>query len=86
MNPSMHGAFVQFGPHGNEGDGVHLTDREVQVLECVAEGLTNKEAGHLLQVTEGTIKTHLLRIYEKLGANDRTEAVVKAFRLRLISL
>jgi DNA-binding NarL/FixJ family response regulator len=52
-----------------------LTPREVEVLGCVARGLSNAETGRVLFITEATVKTHLLRAFEKLGVNDRTAAV-----------
>jgi two-component system NarL family response regulator len=55
-----------------------LTSREVGVLELVAKGMSNKEIGAALFVSETTIKYHLKNIYSKLGANDRTEAALLA--------
>jgi len=56
-----------------------LSQRELQVLELVAQGSTNREAANLLFVSEATVKTHLLHIYAKLGVNDRAAAVAIAF-------
>jgi DNA-binding NarL/FixJ family response regulator len=61
-----------------------LTRREVELLQLVALGRNNSEAGHTLLVSEGTVKADLHRIMSKLGANDRTSAVAEAFRRRLI--
>ena len=55
-----------------------LTPREVEVLGCVARGLSNAETGRALFISEATVKTHLLRAFEKLGVNDRTAAVTAA--------
>ncbi|MFD7922042.1 response regulator [Streptomyces sp. NPDC059740] len=55
-----------------------LTDREVDVLNAVADGLTNAEIGRRLVIAEATVKTHLLRLFAKLDVNDRTRAVVVA--------
>jgi DNA-binding NarL/FixJ family response regulator len=55
-----------------------LTDRETDVLEAVADGLTNAEIGRRLVIAEATVKTHLLRLFAKLDVNDRTRAVVVA--------
>ncbi len=55
-----------------------LTAREVEVLRLVAEGLSNSQIGTRLVISEATVKTHLLRLYEKLGVNDRTRAVTLA--------
>jgi DNA-binding NarL/FixJ family response regulator len=63
-----------------------LTDREVEVLQCVARGLSNAQVGRELHIGEATVKTHLLRAFEKLGVTDRTAAVAAAFRAGLIDL
>lgn len=55
-----------------------LTPREVQVLEQVARGLSNAQVGAALFIGEATVKTHLLRIFAKLGVDDRTRAVTVA--------
>ena len=52
-----------------------LSAREVEVLGQVARGRTNAEIGHLLHISEATVKTHLLRTFNKLGVSDRTAAV-----------
>jgi DNA-binding NarL/FixJ family response regulator len=55
-----------------------LTPREVEVLGQVARGLSNAEIGRALFIGEATVKTHLLRVFEKLGVSDRTAAVTVA--------
>jgi DNA-binding NarL/FixJ family response regulator len=55
-----------------------LTAREIQVLGCVARGLSNPDTGRELFISEATVKSHLLRIFEKLGVADRTAAVTTA--------
>jgi DNA-binding NarL/FixJ family response regulator len=65
---------------------IDLTEREVEVLGCMAKGLTNKEIGALLGRTEGTIKVHVLHILQKLEASDRTEAVTLALQRGIIHL
>ena len=55
-----------------------LTPREVEVLGAVAMGLSNAEIGRELFIGEATVKTHLLRIFAKLGVDDRTRAVTVA--------
>lgn len=57
---------------------VALSAREVQVLGCVAKGMTNIDIGRELHISEGTVKTHLLRAFGKLGVSDRTAAVTTA--------
>ncbi|MEV1006358.1 response regulator transcription factor [Streptomyces sp. NPDC049881] len=63
---------------------VALTARETQVLDAVADGLSNAEIGKRLVIGEATVKTHLLRIFAKLDVNDRTHAVVTAMSQGLI--
>lgn len=61
-----------------------LTRRETDVLVLVAEGLSNRAIGRRLHLTEGTVKSHLARIYTKLGVDSRTAAVAAATGLGLI--
>lgn len=61
-----------------------LTDREINVLLQVANGLSNHEISEALFVTEATVKTHVTRILSKLGLRDRTQAVVFAYETGLI--
>jgi DNA-binding NarL/FixJ family response regulator len=63
-----------------------LTQRELQVLELVARGATNREVAARLQVSEATVKTHLVHAFGKLGVSDRTAAVTTALERRLIRL
>jgi DNA-binding NarL/FixJ family response regulator len=61
-----------------------LTPREVQVLAQVARGLSNAEIGRTLHIGEATVKTHLLRVFAKLGVDDRTLAVTVAMERGLL--
>jgi DNA-binding NarL/FixJ family response regulator len=61
-----------------------LSRRETQVLGLVATGLTNAEIGRELFISETTVKTHLLRIFGKLGVSDRTAAVTTALSRGLL--
>jgi len=63
-----------------------LTPREEQVLHLLAEGMSNKEIGAHLHLTEGTVKNYVSTIISKLQANDRTHAVVTALRHGLVGL
>ncbi len=63
-----------------------LTPRESEVLQLLAEGLTNKAIAHQLEISDHTVKFHVNAIMGKLGAQSRTEAVVQATRLGLILL
>jgi NarL family two-component system response regulator LiaR len=61
-----------------------LTAREVEVLQLLAFGHTNKDIAEQLFISPDTVKTHLEHIFDKLGTSDRTAAVAEALRRRLI--
>jgi DNA-binding NarL/FixJ family response regulator len=63
-----------------------LSPRELEILGAVARGLSNKEIGRRLYVSEATVKTHLLRVFGKLGVDDRTAAVTVALERGIIRL
>jgi len=63
-----------------------LSRREMQVLRLMAKGTTNKEIGHMLSISQGTVKTHAYRIFQKLDVRDRTEAVTTALQLGIFVL
>lgn len=64
--------------------GPVLTEREVEILELLAEGIANKEMARRLMVSEATVKSHLSHIYTKLGVDNRAGAVAKAIEQRII--
>ena len=61
-----------------------LTDRELEILQLVAEGLSNQEVSKQLYLSANTVKTHLRNLYGKLGVNSRTQAVAKARGLGIV--
>jgi DNA-binding NarL/FixJ family response regulator len=71
------------GPPSGRPSGP-LSQRELEVLELVADGSTNRDAAARLFISEATVKTHLLNIYAKLGVGDRAAAVAEAFRRGLL--
>lgn len=66
-------------------DAIALTSREIDVLGLVGRGLTNGQIGRALLISEATVKTHLLRVFAKLGVDDRTAAVTTAISMGIIS-
>ena len=66
--------------------GDPLTEREVEVLKRIAEGDRNRDIGKRLAISEETVKVHVKRIMDKLGAKDRTQAVAIAIRRGVITL
>ncbi|MDX1993836.1 MAG: response regulator transcription factor [bacterium] len=63
-----------------------LTDRELEVLTCAARGLTNKQIGQQLFISDRTVQGHLQNIYQKMNVTTRTEAVTLALKHGLIML
>ena len=63
-----------------------LSAREIEVLQLVARGSSNKEVGQALHISTATVKTHLIHIYNKLGVADRTSAVTTALERGIITL
>ena len=63
-----------------------LTARELEVLELVARGATNRDVGCALHVSEATVKSHLIHAFTKLGVSDRTAAVTTALERGLLHL
>jgi DNA-binding NarL/FixJ family response regulator len=66
--------------------GESLTDRELEVLRLAARGLTNKQIGHDLDISDRTVQNHLANIYAKLGVASRTEAVTAGLQRGLFRL
>lgn len=61
-----------------------LTPRELDILEAIAAGLSNREIGERLHVSENTVKTHSSRVFDKLGVQRRVQAVVRGREMGLI--
>jgi len=65
-------------------ESLGITPRELEILELIAAGLSNKEIAERVYVSENTVKTHSSRVFDKLGARRRTQAVQLGKELRLI--
>jgi DNA-binding NarL/FixJ family response regulator len=84
IHPALAKAFldeVRFMPRD---DGYPLSPREAQILQHIASGSSTKEVARDLGISSHTVKTHLERIFDKLGANDRAQAVAIALRMGLV--
>ena len=80
-------AFVIAAGNADDQDIVEsLTSREIQVLELLAEGRSNKAIGHRLGISDQTVKFHVAAIAGKLGAVNRTDAVRRAIRQGIVSV
>jgi two-component system NarL family response regulator len=66
--------------------GSDLTARELEVLEQIVRGKSNKEIGSLLNISEATVKSHINNILSKLGVNDRTQAATTALQRGIVHL
>jgi len=82
LAPSVAGRLIK---QVRRGPDSALSPREVEVLRLVAAGTTNRETARRLLISEATVKTHLLHLYEKLGVNDRAAAVSEAYQRGLLS-
>jgi DNA-binding NarL/FixJ family response regulator len=84
------GASVNDRPNGFERPPGEvqsvLTDRELEILQIIAKGLSNNEAAKVLGLSKATIRTHLEHIYEKLDVTNRVEAVTEGIRQGIINL
>jgi DNA-binding NarL/FixJ family response regulator len=86
--PHGHGAHVQQLPLGSPARrrSDELSPREEEVLQLIADGLAPNEVAERLYISPRTVKNHLASAYAKLGARDRTDAVLRAVRRGIIRL
>jgi DNA-binding CsgD family transcriptional regulator len=68
------------------GAAAHLTERELEILRLVADGLSVKQVASRLALSPRTVESHLGKLYRKLGARNRVQALSRAASLRLIDL
>jgi two-component system nitrate/nitrite response regulator NarL len=85
IHPQLTKTFIEEVQHADEAPATTpLSKREREILQMVANGSTTKEVARDLGISPHTVKTHLERIFEKLGANDRAQAVAIAIRTGLV--
>ena len=77
-------APVDFVRDERKVESLGLTPRELEMLELIASGLSNKEIAQRVNVSENTVKTHANRVFSKIGARRRTQAVQLGKEMRLI--
>jgi len=73
-----------FLPNEQKREDLGITKRELDVLELIAQGMSNREIAEKLYVSENTVKTHSSRVFDKLGAQRRTQAVQLGKELGLL--
>ena len=85
LSPEVTGRILQaIGSGKGISSEVELSKREMEVLECLSEGMTSAQVASQLFISENTVKTHVRHILEKLEASNRAEAVSRAIQLGLI--
>jgi DNA-binding NarL/FixJ family response regulator len=72
-------------PTAGPNDRLRLTEREAQILQLLVTGRTNRQIGAELRIRAGTVRTHLSKLYRKLGVTTRTQAAVRAVEFGLTS-
>jgi two-component system, NarL family, response regulator LiaR len=77
-------AYEPFIPNQQKRADLSITPRELEVLELIARGMSNREIAAKLYVSENTVKTHSSRVFDKLGARRRTQAVQLAKEFGLL--
>lgn len=71
-------ALEKFADSTNEAPQKSLTERQIEIVKCIAEGLSNKQIAYKLNLTEGTVKVHITVILKVLNVKNRTSAVIEA--------
>lgn len=85
LSPALAGAMLTTAAETRANDDL-LSDRQVEILQAIADGMSTKQAGRYLGITTKTVHNHLNAIYRKLDAQSLTHAVLGAVRLGIIDL
>ena len=84
VEPAAAPAAAPFSPRLDQREQLGITPREFEILGLIADGLSNREIAERLFVSENTVKTHSSRVFDKLGARRRTQAVQLGKQLGLL--
>jgi DNA-binding NarL/FixJ family response regulator len=84
IHPHLTKTFIEEASTADEPKSTPLSKREREILQKVADGATTRQVASDLGISPHTVKTHLERIFEKLGANDRAQAVAIAIRTGIV--
>jgi len=85
LSPEVTGPVLRaVSRYGAEAPGALLSERELDVLDCLIDGLTTMQISARLFISDNTVKTHVRHIFEKLAVSNRAEAVGKALQMGLI--
>jgi len=84
MTDGIINAFSASSKSGSHSEKPLLSDREMEIVQLVAQGFQNKELGKKLFISENTVKNHVRNIFDKLGVSDRLELMLYAIHHRLI--
>ena len=78
--------YAAAGSTRNQPTNYNLSERESEILQLLAQGLSNSDIAQQLYLTEGTVRNYTSEIFKKLGVSDRTQAAVVALRYGLVNL
>lgn len=85
LSPAVAGAMLTTAQEAQENQAL-LSDRQIEILQAIADGMSTKQAGRYLGITTKTVHNHLNAIYRKLDAQSLTHAVLSAVRMGIINL
>ncbi|HWO75114.1 MAG TPA: response regulator transcription factor [Bacillus sp. (in: firmicutes)] len=86
IHPSMTKKLLNFHQQKWQKDSTVLTEREKEVLQCLVEGLSNKEIAEKLYISDKTVKIHVSKIFKKLNVKSRSQVVIYAVQHQLVPL